>query len=95
VPFGAEVLDEQGVNVGVVGQASRLIVRGADNAKSLIVSWGDGRDQRCKVDLPALSSGVQDLDGTQIIHAECRAVDHGDSAHEIPAQNHVGTTSNG
>jgi outer membrane usher protein len=94
VPFGAEVLDEQGVNVGVVGQASRLIVRGADNAKSLIVSWGDGEDQRCKVDLPASSSGAQDLDGTQVIQAECRSVGVEESAHAASAQNHVGMASN-
>lgn len=59
IPFGAEVLDEAGNNVGVTGQASRLFVRGLKQSGSLTVRWGDQADESCRIDvtLPPLGKG--------------------------------------
>lgn len=50
-PFGADVYDDQGEQVGIVGQAGRAIVRLADGVTSgdLILRWGDQRDLQCRV----------------------------------------------
>ena len=41
LPFGAEVKDEQGQAIGVVGQAGRIMVRLAQATGSLSVQWQD------------------------------------------------------
>jgi outer membrane usher protein len=41
LPFGAEVDDEQGQAIGVVGQAGRIMVRVPDEAGRLSVQWQD------------------------------------------------------
>ena len=41
LPFGAEVVDDAGQPVGVVGQAGRIMVRTADKAGHLNVHWQD------------------------------------------------------
>jgi outer membrane usher protein len=41
LPFGAEVTDEQGQPVGVVGQAGRIMVRTARETGRLNVQWQD------------------------------------------------------
>ncbi|KRE99482.1 hypothetical protein ASG87_13815 [Frateuria sp. Soil773] len=50
LPFGAEVLDAQGRDVGVVGQASRLYLRGLADSGRLLVKWGAQPDQQCRID---------------------------------------------
>lgn len=52
LPFGAEVHDEDGQAVGVVGQAGRIMVRVNRAAGRLNVSWGgdEGRDFQCSFD---------------------------------------------
>jgi outer membrane usher protein len=49
VPFGAEVLDEQGHTLGVVGQAGLILARGVKDSGRLSVQWkdGDGTPQMC------------------------------------------------
>jgi len=47
LPFGADVFDEAGNPVGVVGQASRLWVRGIQERGRLTVKWND---QQCAID---------------------------------------------
>ena len=49
LPFAAQVLDEQGREVGVVGQASRAFVRDIAPAGTLTVKWGEKVAQRCDV----------------------------------------------
>lgn len=49
IPFGADVLDGEGNPVGVVGQASRLWIRGAAERGELTVKWGDAPEQQCRV----------------------------------------------
>lgn len=41
LPFGAEVADEQGQSVGVVGQAGRIMLRALNDDGRLIVQWQD------------------------------------------------------
>ncbi|MNJ73066.1 Outer membrane usher protein HtrE precursor [compost metagenome] len=47
MPFGAQVLDERGEELGMVGQGSRLHVRGINDQGHLQVRWGEGLQQRC------------------------------------------------
>ncbi len=50
LPFGADVLDEQMQSVGVVGQASRLYLRGLTDSGRLLVKWGEQPGQQCRID---------------------------------------------
>ena len=66
LPFGAEVLDDQGTNVGVVGQASRVIATGLLKSGGLTVRWGEGAENSCRInvtlpDKPA-ASGFERFD---------------------------------
>ncbi len=72
VPFGANVLDEQGNHVGIVGQASKMFVRGLQRSGVLSVGWGDGPDAHCRItyDLP-VREGRADSDGYQRVDAQC------------------------
>lgn len=47
--FGAEVLDERGVVLGVVGQAGQILVRGVEQSGQLTAHWHDdqGAAQSC------------------------------------------------
>ncbi|MET3054270.1 fimbria/pilus outer membrane usher protein [Pseudomonas alkylphenolica] len=47
LPFGAQVLDERGEELGMVGQGSRLHVRGINEQGRLQVRWGEGLEQHC------------------------------------------------
>ena len=66
LPFGADVLDDHGMNVGVVGQASRVIATGLLRSGSVTVRWGEGAENSChiKVALPdkPATSGYERLD---------------------------------
>lgn len=50
LPFGADVLDGQGISVGTVGQAGKVIARnlGSDEGE-LSVRWGPAADETCKL----------------------------------------------
>jgi outer membrane usher protein len=50
LPFGAEVVDQNGRNVGVVAQDSRIFARGLEDKGALVVKWGDEAGQQCRVD---------------------------------------------
>ncbi|MFV1845327.1 fimbria/pilus outer membrane usher protein [Stenotrophomonas maltophilia] len=50
LPFGLDVHDEAGEVVGVVGQGSRLWVRGVNESGRLYVNTGDEAGQRCAID---------------------------------------------
>ncbi|WP_337264250.1 MULTISPECIES: fimbria/pilus outer membrane usher protein [unclassified Serratia (in: enterobacteria)] len=49
VPFGADVLDSQGNNVGSVGQGGQVYARVAEEKGLLQVKWGDGSEMQCRV----------------------------------------------
>jgi len=68
LPFGFDVYNEAGDVVGVVGQASRLWVRGIEEAGRLTVRLGANGAQQCVIDysVPAGNSG-------ELITANCAA----------------------
>ena len=47
LPFAAQVLDESGDELGMVGQGSRLHVRGVNEQGRLQVRWGESMEQQC------------------------------------------------
>lgn len=49
LPFGAEVLNSQGVSLGAVGQAGQILVRGVDQSGTLTARWqdDDGASHSC------------------------------------------------
>ena len=49
VPLGAEVVDEQGNIIGMVGQSGQLYVRAENRQGRLKVQWGEQNDQQCHV----------------------------------------------
>ena len=50
LPFGADVVDQNGRNVGVVAQDSRIFARGLEDKGTLTVKWGDEPAQQCSVE---------------------------------------------
>ncbi|MGM3273877.1 fimbria/pilus outer membrane usher protein [Ralstonia sp. 24A2] len=59
LPFGVDVTNEAGEVIGVVGQASRLWVRGVEERGRLFVRWGEEATQQCAVNynLAGVASG--------------------------------------
>ncbi|BDU18637.1 usher CupB3 [Dyella sp. GSA-30] len=51
IPFGADVLDEKGGNIGIAGQASRLYIRDMPSSGMVTVQWGDSESDSCQIDL--------------------------------------------
>ena len=51
VPFGANVLDAKGDNIGVAGQASRLYVRDMQSSGVITVQWGEGEADSCQINV--------------------------------------------
>jgi outer membrane usher protein len=48
LPFGAEVFNEKGTSLGVVGQGGQILVRGVNQSGQLTVRWDDnGAAQSC------------------------------------------------
>ncbi|MFM0736872.1 fimbrial biogenesis outer membrane usher protein [Paraburkholderia xenovorans] len=50
LPFGVDVVDGNGRNVGVVAQDSRIFVRGLEDKGSLFVKWGEAASEQCRID---------------------------------------------
>lgn len=50
LPFAAQVFDELGREVGVIGQASKAFVRGVADSGSLTVKWSEAPDGQCRID---------------------------------------------
>ncbi len=48
-PMGADVRDQQGNNVGIVGQGGRAYARMARDVETLSVAWGKGVGEQCDV----------------------------------------------
>nr|WP_237735457.1 fimbria/pilus outer membrane usher protein [Serratia fonticola] len=49
VPFGADVLDEKGNNIGSVGQGGQIYARVAQERGQLQVKWGNSADMQCNI----------------------------------------------
>jgi outer membrane usher protein len=74
LPFAADVLDEQGKSVGVVGQASKLFLRGIADQGRLLVKWGDAPESQCHIaySLPPQAKGAAKQSAT-VVQARCEA----------------------
>jgi outer membrane usher protein len=72
-PFGAEVSNEQGQNVGTVAQGGRIVVRGlkSDSGK-LLVNWGDDASERCWLDYSLPNGNTKTVASYSVIELECR-----------------------
>ncbi|WP_275965870.1 fimbria/pilus outer membrane usher protein [Pseudomonas sp. 1912-s] len=72
LPFAAQVFDEQGREVGVVGQASKAFVRGIADSGSLTVKWSDAAGGQCSIDyqLPKQISGERQVN-TDFLQGQC------------------------
>ncbi|WP_235205605.1 fimbria/pilus outer membrane usher protein [Pseudomonas fluorescens] len=49
LPFGADMFDEKGVNVGMVGQGGKAFVRVPDKQGQLTVKWGSKTGAMCQL----------------------------------------------
>jgi outer membrane usher protein len=49
VPFSADVLDQQGNVMGMVGQGGTIFVRTAGDSGQLVIRWGSARSERCQI----------------------------------------------
>ncbi|WP_342244815.1 fimbria/pilus outer membrane usher protein [Pseudomonas sp. OTU5201] len=66
VPFGANVQDDYGQNIGMVGQDGQLYARVAEGTGYAQVRWGQGSEQQCRVTLP---EAANDLDMQEVLCA--------------------------
>lgn len=69
VPFGADVLDAKGNNIGTVSQGSRAMYYTKDTSGDLTVRWGSGIEQSCKVRYE-MAPVVKDKPAAQIVFAD-------------------------
>lgn len=69
IPMGANVLDNAGNSVGMVGQANQVYLRSDRNAGTLTLNWGDAPGQQCTLHyrLPAAEDSP-----IQRLSAPCR-----------------------
>ncbi|TCG06051.1 fimbrial assembly protein [Paraburkholderia steynii] len=76
LPFGAEVQNEKGRSVGVVGQDSRIFTRDLYDQGTLIVKWGIATSEQCRIDyaLPARKEGGKAQMGYASLEAHCLPV---------------------
>ncbi|WP_248481460.1 fimbria/pilus outer membrane usher protein [Pseudomonas sp. CYM-20-01] len=75
LPFAAQVFDEQGREVGVVGQASKAFVRGISDSGRLTVRWSAAADGRCVIvyQLPSRPSAERQR-SAQVWEGRCVAI---------------------
>jgi outer membrane usher protein len=83
LPFGADVTDEKGNTVGIVGQASRIVARGLNDEGRLTVSWGRTTKERCVIRyrLPPVNRKSPDS-GYQQVTAQCMTNDSFTAPHQ-------------
>ncbi|MGL4206302.1 MAG: fimbria/pilus outer membrane usher protein, partial [Aeromonadaceae bacterium] len=67
-PFGAQVLDHDGHEIGSVGQGGQLYARVSQKTGNLTVRWGKQADQRCQISyqLPQQATGLTTLPDTHL-----------------------------
>ncbi|NWE78239.1 fimbrial biogenesis outer membrane usher protein [Pseudomonas yamanorum] len=75
LPFAAQVFNEQGLEVGVVGQASKAFVRGIADSGVLLVKWSEAADGQCHINyqMPPTIKGERQVD-TDLLQGQCVAV---------------------
>ncbi|MNU47456.1 Outer membrane usher protein HtrE precursor [compost metagenome] len=75
-PFGAAVMDEDGRQIGTVGQAGRVFARGLKDTGTATITWGTDGTTSCRMDyaLPPPQKKSADKLLYQQISATCLAV---------------------
>ncbi len=73
LPFAAQVFDEHGREVGVIGQAGKAFVRGAADQGTLTVRWTEAVGDRCYIHyrLPPRQPGQRQENADQLV-SQCR-----------------------
>jgi outer membrane usher protein len=77
LPFGAEVFNDKGVSLGMVGQAGQVLARGVDLAGKLTARWQDdnGTSKSCSFQYQIEQSGhASGLDKYKEVNATCTPV---------------------
>ena len=69
LPFGANVMDEDDREVGVVGQGGRIFVRGLRETGVLTVRWADDARALCRIDYQLPARGKDE--GIQVVPGQC------------------------
>lgn len=69
LPFGANVIDEDDREVGVVGQGGRIFVRGLRETGTLTVRWADDARALCRIDYHLPARGKDE--GIQVVPGQC------------------------
>ena len=49
LPFGAQVIDAEGAQIGVVGQGGQILLSTHDRPQALDVRWGDESTEQCRL----------------------------------------------
>jgi len=101
LPFGAEVFDAAGNNVGTVAQGGRIILRALkQDAGELVVRWGDTADRQCALSyaLPPPAPGVTiataqaacraGTPGLRVTQPPARPAESADAARTAPLKEH-------
>ncbi|WEF29408.1 fimbrial biogenesis outer membrane usher protein [Klebsiella aerogenes] len=82
VPFGADVLDDSGRVVGVVGQSGQVYARVAKQSGILSVRWGNASDKRCLLNYRLIPvSKSQQNKALQTFNQQCKPVHIGGGEH--------------
>ncbi|MBB1200288.1 fimbrial biogenesis outer membrane usher protein [Enterobacteriaceae bacterium 89] len=80
VPFGAEVLDEQGRSVGSAGQGGQVYARVEQEQGALTLRWGKGAAETCQIRYHLMSMGDAQKANVQTFNSVCEpetaATDH-------------------
>ncbi|CAI0792146.1 TPA: fimbria/pilus outer membrane usher protein [Serratia fonticola] len=70
IPLGAEVLDDKGQYLAMVGQGDLIFVRGLPPQGRLVVKWGRDADQRCSLPY-RLPADLDKIQGYPKVAAKC------------------------
>ncbi|WP_395602517.1 fimbria/pilus outer membrane usher protein [Pseudomonas sp. A1230] len=68
LPFGTSVVDDNGLSVGVVGQAGQVLLS-VGESKTYSMKWGEKASQRCQIQLDISQAPV--VDGYRVMEATC------------------------
>ncbi|MFT2798757.1 FimD/PapC C-terminal domain-containing protein [Serratia sp. N21D137] len=70
IPLGAEVLDDEGNYLAMVGQGDLIFVRGLAPQGRLVVKWGRDADQHCSLQY-RLPADLDKIQGYPKVAAKC------------------------
>ncbi|WP_353170313.1 fimbria/pilus outer membrane usher protein [Acinetobacter rudis] len=71
LPFAANVYDAQNKLVGVVSQASQIMLRTEELSNTLYVKWGESEEHQCQVSYTLTAQALK-KDGYQLVEEQCQ-----------------------